>query len=39
MIGHIKISKDQFYRLGGFSNPDLFRKEINGSWAHFKRSK
>ena len=29
----VKISSDEFYKLGGFSNPDLFRN----SQGHFKR--
>lgn len=29
----IKISSDEFYNLGGFSNPELFRT----SQGHFKR--
>lgn len=30
---NVKISSDEFYKLGGFSNPDLFRN----SQGHFKR--
>ena len=33
MTENIKISSDEFYKLGGFSNPDLFRN----SQGHFKR--
>ena len=29
----VKISSDEFYKLGGFSNPDLFRT----NQGHFKR--
>lgn len=32
---NVKISSDEFYKLGGFSNPDLFRN----SQGHFKRVK
>ena len=32
MIEAVKISESEFYKLGGFSNPDLFRN-IKG---HFK---
>lgn len=33
MQENVKISSDEFYKLGGFSNPDLFRN----SQGHFKR--
>lgn len=32
MTENIKISSDEFYKLGGFSNPELFRN----SQGHFK---
>lgn len=34
--GHTKISRAEFYRLGGFSNPDLFRKQRGNSWEYFR---
>ena len=33
MIENVKISSDEFYKLGGFSNPELFRT----SQGHFKQ--
>lgn len=33
MTENVKISSDEFYKLGSFSNPDLFRT----SQGHFKR--
>lgn len=33
MTENIKISSDEFYKLGGFSNPELFR----ASQGHFKQ--
>lgn len=33
MYENIKISSEEFYKLGGFSNPNLFRN----SQGHFKR--
>jgi hypothetical protein len=30
---NVKISSDEFYKLGGFSNPELFRN----SQGHFKQ--
>ena len=32
MHENVKISSDEFYKLGGFSNPELFRT----SQGHFK---
>ena len=37
MTGYIKITKDQFYHRGGFSNPRLVRVTRNGDWAYFER--
>jgi hypothetical protein len=34
--GIMKISKKEFYWLGGFSNPNLFRKHNGKNWDHFK---
>lgn len=31
-----RISKRQFYALGGLSHPGLFRKMRGGAWAYFK---
>lgn len=33
MVENVKISSDEFYKLGGFSNPNLFRN----SQGHFKK--
>lgn len=33
--GYQKITKKEFYSLGGFSNPNLFRKMVNGAWQYF----
>mgnify|MGYP003604465496 FL=1 len=33
MTDNVKISSDEFYKLGGFSNPELFRT----SQGHFKQ--
>ncbi len=33
MTENVKISSDEFYKLGGFSNPELFRP----SQGHFKQ--
>ena len=33
MHENVKISSDEFYKLGGFSNPELFRN----SQGHFKQ--
>lgn len=30
-----RISKRQFYHMGGFSNPRLFRKMNRGCWQYF----
>ena len=35
MTENVKISSDEFYKLGGFSNPELFRT----SQGHFKQVK
>lgn len=31
-----EISKDEFYRCGGFSNHRLFRVEKSGTWKYFE---
>lgn len=36
MIGATKITKKEFYKLGGLANPKLFRKESNGVWTYWK---
>lgn len=38
MLGYTKISKEQFYRYDGFSNPRLVRVTRNGNWAYFERA-
>lgn len=30
-----KITKEQFYRLGGFSNPKLFRIMRGSAWTYW----
>lgn len=31
-----QISKKEFYHLGGFSNPNLYRKQRrNGGWVYY----
>jgi len=32
----IRITKKEFYRAGGLSNPALFRKQKNGVWYYYK---
>lgn len=34
--GHERITKAQFYALGGFSNSKLYRKQRGNSWAYFR---
>lgn len=38
MLNHTKITRKQFYRCGGFSNPRLVRVTRGGAWAYFQRS-
>lgn len=33
---HAKITRNIFYSLGGFSNPKLYRKMLDESWAYFE---
>jgi hypothetical protein len=35
----IKITKKEFYGLGGFSNPNLFRKHNGKNWDYYKTVK
>lgn len=37
-IGYTKISKQAFYKDGGFSNPRYFRVTRSGKWAYYSRS-
>lgn len=37
MTGYTRISRYEFYRDGGFSNPQLVRVSRAGAWAYFKR--
>ena len=39
MIDYARISKQQFYEFGGFSNPRCVRRQIGNSWAYFYRMK
>lgn len=34
-VGTERISKKLWYALGGFSNNDLFRKQVNGAWCYY----
>ena len=38
MIGSTRITKKEFYTLGGFSNPALFRKQTpGGGWSYWRK--
>ena len=34
--GKTKISKKEFYKLGGFSNPTLYRKQRGHAWVYYQ---
>lgn len=34
--GLTKLSRNQFYRYGGFSNPNQFRKGTRTGWSYWK---
>ena len=36
MIGYAKITRAQFYRLGGFSNPRMVRVTRGGGWTYWE---
>lgn len=36
-IGPTKISRKMFYSLGGFSNPNLYRKSCGKSYSYWMR--
>jgi len=36
MKGAAEIYKSEFYALGGFANPKLFRKMRSGKWVYYK---
>lgn len=36
MIGAARIRKRDFYHLGGFANPNLYRKQQGNSWAYYR---
>lgn len=38
MSGYRVITKEAFYRAGGFSNSRLVRVTRNGKWAYFERA-
>jgi hypothetical protein len=38
MVGYTKITKKQFYALGGFSNPALVRKQAGKVWAYYQKA-
>ena len=36
-IGYIRITKKEWYSLGGLRNTELFRKQAkNGAWQYYK---
>lgn len=35
MIGYTRITKEEFYRLGGFANTRCVRVQRGRSWAYF----
>ncbi len=35
MKGRMQISKKEFYRRGGFTNPNLFRKQKKRGWTYW----
>lgn len=37
MIGYTKLSRQSFYRSGGFANPRNVRVTRGGNWAYFQR--
>jgi hypothetical protein len=32
----MKISRSEFYALGGFANPSLYRKMRGGAWGYWR---
>ena len=34
----VRITKNEFYELGGFSNPKLIRVTRKGSWSYYRLS-
>ena len=32
----VRMTKKEWYKAGGFSNPRLFRKQGSGGWMYFK---
>lgn len=39
MRGYTEITKERFYRGGGFSNPRFVRKEVAGVWKYYERNR
>lgn len=37
MTGYTKITKEEFYNSGGFSNPRNVRVTRGKAWAHYQR--
>ena len=37
-VGNTRLSKEQFYANGGFSNPRQFRKMIGGVWTYWGKA-
>lgn len=35
-INRERLSKRQWYNLGGFANPVLYRKQVGGAWHYFR---
>ena len=38
MKGYYRITKAEFYEMGGLSNPLLARRMISGKWQHYARA-
>ena len=37
MNGYTKITKAEFYKMGGFSNPQLVRLSRSGVWVYYQK--
>jgi len=38
MIGYTQITREHFYKRGGFANPRLVRVTRGRGWSYFERS-
>ena len=36
ITGRTRITKREWYALGGFANSKLFRKQVRGAWHYYK---